>query len=111
MIDCQLQNHAGKKGGMAMLDEAHSQAVVVTDIHMPFSSMVIFMVKWAIAAIPALIILMVMSATFWGILTGLLFPWSRDKGRQSVFQSDRAPAVVLSTTVSRNRSPLTQCED
>jgi hypothetical protein len=110
MIDCQLQNHACKKGGMAMLDEAHSQAVVVTDIHMPFSSMVVFMVKWAIAAIPAFIILMVIGAAFWGILTGLLFPWSTDKGRQSVFQSDMAPAVVLSTTGLRKISPLTLCE-
>jgi len=31
--------------------------VVVTDIRMPFASMVTFMVKWAIAAIPAFIIL------------------------------------------------------
>ena len=31
--------------------------VVVTDISMDFRSMVIFMVKWAIAAIPAFIIL------------------------------------------------------
>ena len=33
------------------------QQVIVTDIHMPFGSMVGFMVKWAIASIPALIIL------------------------------------------------------
>ena len=31
--------------------------VVVTDINMDFRSMVIFMVKWAIASIPAFIIL------------------------------------------------------
>lgn len=31
--------------------------VVVTDIHMPFGSMVIFMVKWVLASIPALFIL------------------------------------------------------
>lgn len=30
--------------------------VVVMDIKMPFSSMVVFMVKWAIATIPAIII-------------------------------------------------------
>jgi hypothetical protein len=33
------------------------QAVTVTDIRMPFWSMVVFLVKMAIAAIPALIIL------------------------------------------------------
>ena len=31
--------------------------VVITDIRMQFGSMVIFMVKWAIASIPALIII------------------------------------------------------
>ena len=31
--------------------------VVVTDIQMPFFSMVVFMVKWALAAIPAFLIL------------------------------------------------------
>lgn len=34
--------------------------VVVTDIRMPFGSMVVFMVKWAIAAIPAFLILLVL---------------------------------------------------
>lgn len=36
-----------------------SNAVVVRDIQMPFGSMVIFMLKWAFAAIPAAIILAV----------------------------------------------------
>ena len=34
--------------------------VVVTDINMPFMSMVIFMVKWVIASIPAFIILSIL---------------------------------------------------
>ena len=34
-----------------------SQGVVVFDIKMPFISMVVFMVKWAIASIPAFLIL------------------------------------------------------
>jgi hypothetical protein len=34
--------------------------VVVTDIRMPFLSMVIFMVKWVIASIPAFIILYIL---------------------------------------------------
>lgn len=36
--------------------------VVVTDIQMPFISMVVFMVKWAMAAIPALFILIAIFA-------------------------------------------------
>jgi hypothetical protein len=39
---------------------ALAQKVIVTDINMPFGSMVTFMVKWALAAIPALIILAIL---------------------------------------------------
>ena len=45
--------------------------VVVTDIHMPFWSMVWFMVKWSIAAIPAIIILFVIGAVLVGALAGI----------------------------------------
>lgn len=52
-----------------------SQSVVVTDIHMPFGSMVAFMVKWAIAAIPAIVILsvvgFVISTVFFGVIGGI----------------------------------------
>ena len=50
--------------------------VEVTDFNMPFWSMVLFMVKWSIAAIPALIVLagvgflVSLLATFLGILGG-----------------------------------------
>ena len=39
-------------------------AVTVTDINMPFWSMVSFMVKFAIASIPAFIVLLVFFAVF-----------------------------------------------
>jgi hypothetical protein len=45
--------------------------VRIIDIKMPFGSMVVFMVKWAIAAIPALIILAVIGALLSGILVGM----------------------------------------
>lgn len=48
--------------------------VVITDIRMPFISMVIFMVKWAIAAIPAIIILSVLFTITTGFLAGLTTP-------------------------------------
>jgi hypothetical protein len=35
---------------------------------MPFLSMVRFMVKWAVASIPALLILAILGALFWGVL-------------------------------------------
>ena len=46
--------------------------VVVTDIKIPFASMVILMVKWAIAAIPALFILFVIGGLL-SMVLGLIF--------------------------------------
>lgn len=45
--------------------------VIITDVQMPFGSMVTFMVKWAFAAIPALIILLIIGAFTVGLLGGL----------------------------------------
>jgi hypothetical protein len=42
--------------------EDERREVVVTDIRMPFLSMVVFLVKLAVAAIPAMIILSVIGA-------------------------------------------------
>ena len=44
-----------------------NQEVIVTDIKMPFGSMVEFMVKWAIASIPAFIILIIIGLIVAGI--------------------------------------------
>lgn len=57
------------------------QEVTVTDIRMPFGSMVLFMVKWAVASIPALIILVLLGTVFWGAAISVLSsmgttPWS-----------------------------------
>ena len=48
------------------------QSVVITDIDMPFGSMVRFIVKWVIASIPAILILWVIMAIIAGIIA-LLF--------------------------------------
>jgi hypothetical protein len=47
-----------------------AQPVLVTDFQMPFASMVGFMVKWAIAAIPAIIILCAIFAICGALLGG-----------------------------------------
>jgi hypothetical protein len=51
------------------------QKVVVTDVHIPFGSMVSLMVKWSLAAIPAAIILfliyMVLAALFGSCMSGI----------------------------------------
>ena len=49
--------------------------VVVTDIKIPFGSMVVLMVKWAVATIPALIILSVIGSIIFGVLTALMSGW------------------------------------
>lgn len=58
-----------------MSQENGKQEVTVVDIKMPFMSMVIFMVKFAIASIPAFIILSlifsVLMALFGGIFHGM----------------------------------------
>lgn len=45
--------------------------VVVTDIRMPFWSMVSFMVKWVFASIPAIIILSFVISIIMAVLTAL----------------------------------------
>ena len=75
-------SHAGKnsspsgaKVGLSVSSRGGMQEVVVTDIQMSFFSMIIFMVKWVIASIPALIILFVIfsivTAVFGGVLGGI----------------------------------------
>jgi hypothetical protein len=44
------------------------QRVTVVDINMSFGSMVVFMIKWALAAIPALIILFIL-----GFVASIIF--------------------------------------
>lgn len=53
-----------------MADE--KREVVVTDIKIPFWSMVTLMVEWAIAAIPAVIILFFIAAVV-SMLLGMVF--------------------------------------
>lgn len=57
------------------MDPREIQPVVVTDVRMSFGAMVNFMVKWAIASIPAVLILSilfgVLSLVFGGFLGGL----------------------------------------
>lgn len=58
------------------MDHDQEQRIVVTDIRMPFLSMVIFMVKWAIASIPALFILFALASfalmLFGGMMGGIV---------------------------------------
>jgi hypothetical protein len=51
---------------------AQSVQVAVVDFQMPFGSMVILMVKWAVAAIPAVLILIAISFLFSSFFLGVL---------------------------------------
>ena len=58
------------------------QEVRITDIRMPFGSMVMFMVKWAVASIPAMVMLVILGAVFWGTAIGVLSSIRTTSGRQ-----------------------------
>jgi hypothetical protein len=47
------------------------QEIVVTDIRIPFISMVVLLVKWSLAAIPAMIILISIAVAISLVLGGL----------------------------------------
>jgi len=56
----------------------HVQEIVVTDVKIPFVSMVVLLVKWALAAIPAIIILIsigVAISLVLGALSGGMYGW------------------------------------
>lgn len=62
----------------------NAREVVVTDIKIPFFSMVVLMVKWSLAAIPAVIILIVIGSVISAGLSALFgwgFNWHWGAGR------------------------------
>lgn len=54
-----------------MSDDQEPQRVVVVDVQMRFGSMVVFMVKFAIAFIPAALILLVLAGLAYAVLSGI----------------------------------------
>lgn len=53
----------------------NTQEIVVTDIKIPFISMVVLLVKWALAAIPAMIILISIGVAVSMVLSTLFGVW------------------------------------
>lgn len=88
------------------MSEESVTRVVVTDVQMPFWSMVRFMVKWAIAAIPAMVILAVVAFIFaflFGALTGSLGGvW-----RQASSPSYHEESLVVQTSPAIKKAPET----
>jgi len=58
--------------GEEMMDDEEARCVVVTDIRMPFLSMVVFMVKWVVASIPAFIILSIIGSILMALFGGMM---------------------------------------
>jgi hypothetical protein len=54
------------------MNNEENQYVVVTDIRMSFLSMVVFMVKWVVASIPAFIILSIIGSVLMMLLGGMM---------------------------------------
>jgi hypothetical protein len=54
------------------MNNDENQYVVVTDIRMSFFSMVVFMVKWVVASIPAFIILSIIGSVLMMLLGGMM---------------------------------------
>ncbi len=63
--------------GREMSEENNKQEVTVVDIKMPFMSMVVFMVKFAIASIPAFIILSVIFGVLMALFGGMFHGMGR----------------------------------
>ncbi|HEY2953836.1 MAG TPA: hypothetical protein VGK89_01160 [Candidatus Eisenbacteria bacterium] len=64
------------------------------DVQMPFLSMVVFMVKWALAAIPAMLVLFVVAVSLGLVAFAILAPLS------TVLDRLRGPAAVAPRTPS-----------
>lgn len=66
-----MEGNTKRRAEMEENKSRDEQKVVVTDIRMPFWSMVVFMVKWVFASIPAMIIFSVVIGLIMAVLTAL----------------------------------------
>ena len=76
-LDEELKRRHGMRNDSMASSPADPAEVVVTDIQMPFWSMVWFMVKWSLASIPAVIILFVLFAGLYLAFVGFMGGFSR----------------------------------
>jgi hypothetical protein len=89
--------------------ECPTGRVVVTDVNMPFFSMVRFMVKWAVASIPALLILVVLTALLWGVVIGAVSSFGSHvfKGNSSQLPTTSStPPVEGATAAADSSAPI-----
>jgi hypothetical protein len=89
--------------------------VTVVDIQMPFGSMVVFMVKWAIAAIPAAIILVVLAVFLTGVVGGIFSSATtiRSVANRAAERGDTTPypaALLLESATEEQRQQILRSE-
>ena len=72
-VDDESQSTSATNTPNITTPNASNGRVQVTNFDMPFGNMVFFMVKWAIASIPAFIILFIIGLIFFGIFGALFF--------------------------------------
>ena len=56
------------------MSDEEAKKVIVVDLQMPFFSIVVLMVKWALASIPAIIILAIIFSIITGLMGTMVFP-------------------------------------
>jgi len=76
------------------------QEVIVTNIDMPFWSMVGFMIKWTIAAIPAFLILTILGVVVAAVLAGFIGAVAIFGGAQMDMRDERMRPVLFLEAVS-----------
>ncbi len=67
----ETNNTGVQVNGESIMNDVQLQNVVVKDIKMSFGSMVVFMIKWVLAAIPAMIILSLIGLAIGAIAGGM----------------------------------------
>lgn len=92
----------------ALHDYPGAQPVVVVDLKMSFWSMVVFMVKWAIAAIPAFLILFLIGTVLVSFVGGFFSSYSKyspqakvDAGSSNSESAEILPEVVYTPDPTR----------
>ena len=88
-----------------MNEPLSNRNVIVTDIRMPFWSMVIFIVKLAIAAIPAMILLALIGAICMGIFTAVVSSLNQRASTVEVAPTYVPPSVNSQPSTSGERDP------
>jgi hypothetical protein len=93
-----------KNGGFMTEENRNPQQVAVTDVHMPFWSMVVFMVKWAVAAIPAFFILALVAVFIYAAVPALVSGLT--SASHSAITSTREGADTRTVPVARPTDEL-----